>query len=312
MSFARTVKKELVSIPVNRDEMLAELSAFLDMAVDIIIRDRKRVLTFKTNNPATAQRFIKLIKTLYQADVNLITKKEVSLSQKDSIIIEVISEVDKIINEHDLLGDTIAASELITQEPSAKKAYIRSAFLVSGSINHPKTAEYHMEIYSEDADHIVFIQSLINYFGLNAKITKRRKGYIAYLKEAAAISDFIQLMGAINAVFQFEDVRIKRDFNNSINRVINCEIANQQKTIEASAEQIKDIEFILSRLSKNFIDDKMQETIDLRLKYPDASLRELTERYAEMYGKKITRSGLNHRIKKIRETVLELKEGKHD
>jgi len=310
MSFARTVKKELVSIPVNRDEMLAELSAFLDMAVDIIIRDRKRVLTFKTNNPAIAQRFIKLIKTLYQADVNLITKKEVSLSQKDSIIIEVISEVDKIINEHDLLGDTIAASELITQEPSAKKAYIRSAFLVSGSINHPKTAEYHMEIYSEDADHIVFIQSLINYFVLNAKITKRRKGYIAYLIEAAAISDFIQLMGAINAVFQFEDVRIKRDFNNSINRVINCEIANQQKTIEASEEQIKDIEFILSRLSKNFIDDKMQETIDLRLKYPDASLRELTERYEEMYGKKITRSGLNHRIKKIRETVLELKEGK--
>ncbi|MCF7931360.1 MAG: DNA-binding protein WhiA [Acholeplasmataceae bacterium] len=310
MSFARTVKEELVTVPIELEEQLAEFSAFLNLNTDFHIENKHKMLDFKTNNPTVARRFLQLVRTLYQAETSLITQKQNKLKQRQTVIIRIQSKVEDIINEHGLFDNPIENQELTTQSPEAKRAYLRAAFLSGGSVNHPKTAEYHLEIFSKDSDQIVFIQQLMNVFDLNAKITKRRQGFIVYLKDAEHISNFLQVAGAQNSLFQFEDIRIKRDFNNSINRVMNCEIANEKKIFIAANEQLKDIETIEKFIPEHHIDEKMKMVMKLRKEYPESSLLDLTNTYEELYGESISKSGLNHRFNKIKQLAEQIKEGR--
>jgi len=310
MSFARTVKEELVSIPADSHEQLAEFSAFLNLSSEFHIAEKKKMLDFKTNNPTVAKRFLQLTRSLYQAETSLITQKLNKLNQRQSIIIRILSKVEDIINEHGILDNPIENQELTTETREAKRAYLRAAFLCGGSINHPKTAEYHLEIFARDANQIVFMQSLINSFELNAKITKRRNGFIVYLKDAEGISDCLQIIGAQNSQFQFEDIRIKRDFNNSINRVMNCEIANEKKAIVAANQQLKDIELIEHYIPETQIDVKIRNIMKLRKDHPDASLKELIEHYEVLYQDIISKSGMNHRLIKIKQMAAEIREGR--
>jgi cell division protein WhiA len=307
MSFSRTVKEELVTIPATTDEQLAEFAAFLNLSVDFHIEQRMKMLDFQTTSPTVAKRFLQLTRALYGAQTELITKKEVKLRKHQTVIVRLSSKVEDIINEHSFLEDPVASQEILTASDEQKRAYLRAAFLAKGSVNHPKTSEYHLEIYATSSETIVFIQQLMNHFGLNARIISRRKGFICYLKDAEHISDFIQLTGAQNAVFKYEDLRIKRDFNNSINRVMNCEIANEKKTIVAANSQIDDIALIESyRID---LEPKTLEAIDLRKAHPEASLSELVVRYEEMFGETISKSGLNHRLVKIREIASRIRNG---
>ncbi len=310
MSFAKTVKEELVTVPVELEGQLAECSAFLNLNTELHIENKKKRLDFKTNNPTVAKRFLQLIRTLYQAEISLITQKQTKLKKRQTVIVSIESKVEDILNEHSLLESNLEAEALVTQTFDSKKAYLRAAFLSSGSINHPKTAEYHLEIFSNNPNQIVFIQGLMNSFELNAKITKRRNGYIAYLKDAEGISMFLRIVGAQNALFQYEDIRIKRDFNNSINRVINCEVANEKKTLDAAREQLSDIRLIDRYTKKDQIDPKVRRIMDLRKQYPDVSLRELSEAYVEAYHETISKSGLNHRIQKIKQLALDIKKSR--
>ncbi len=309
MSFAKTVKEELVTIPVEVEEQLAEFSAFLNLNTEFHIEERQKMLDFKINNPTVAKRFLQLVRTLYQAETSLITLKNHKLKQRNTIIIRIQSKVEDIINEHGLFENPVENEELMTETPETKKAYLRAAFLSGGSVNHPKTAEYHLEIFSQDPDQVIFIQKLMNSFDLNAKITNRRHGYIVYLKDAEGISDFLQLTGAMNSVFQFEDIRIKRDFNNSINRVMNMEIANEKKAVEAAYRQINDIEIVEKYIPKDQIDQRSRQVIELRKAHPDASLMELVDLYIETYHEPISKSGLNHRLVKIKQMASEIREG---
>ncbi|HAX01958.1 MAG: DNA-binding protein WhiA [Tenericutes bacterium GWC2_34_14] len=309
MSFAKTVKEELVTVPVELDEQLAEFSAFINLNGEFHIASRQKMLDFKTNNPTVAKRFLQLVRALYQSETSLITQKINKLNQKNAIIIRIHTRVEDIVNEHGLLENPIENQELTTSTPEAKKAFLRAAFLSGGSVNHPKTAEYHLEIYTNNPKQAVFLQSVMNTFDLNAKITKRRQGFICYLKDAEGISDFLQIVGAQNSVFQFEDIRIKRDFNNSINRVMNMEIANERKAIVAANEQLRDIELIETYIPQDHIDLKTKQVIDLRKEYPEASLKELVELFEQTYKEQISKSGLNHRLVKVKQMANELKEG---
>jgi cell division protein WhiA len=159
----------------------------------------------------------------------------------------------------------------------------------------------------ERDDIAIYIQKLMNHFELNAKMINRRNQHVIYLKDAEHISDFLMRLGAQNAVFQFEDLRIKRDFNNSINRVMNCEIANEKKVYEASLKQIEDIQVILKY--NIVVDEKIKRIMHLRLDNEEANLRELTDMYQEIYHESISKSGLNHRFEKIKQIATMLKEG---
>lgn len=308
MTFAKTVKNELITIPINKDEMMAEFSAFLNFGCEFHIENNNKMIDFITKNPTVTKRFLSLVKTLYNAETELLTKEQQKFTKKPLIILRLTNKVNDIILEHDYLNEPIENARLITQTEKAKIAFLRASFLVSGSINHPKTAEYHLEIFANKKEEIIFIQSLMNHFNFNARITKRRNGYIVYLKSAESISDFMQLLGAMNAVFEFEDFRIKRDLRNSIIRYNNVDIANEKKSVMASNSQIIDIKLIKKYFMGEEIDSKTRQAMDLRLKYPEANLRELCEHYFEEYGETISRSGFNHRLIKIKNIAEKLRE----
>jgi len=312
MSFAKTVKEELVTIPIELEEQLAEFAAFLNLSTEFHIENKQKMLDFKTNNPTVAKRFLQLVRTLYQAETSLLTQQQTKLNKRQTVIVRVLSKVEDIISEHNLLENEIEAQALLTPTDLAKRAFLRACFLASGSVNHPKTAEYHLEIFCRNSDEIILIQKMMNHFELNAKITKRRTGYIAYLKDAEAISLFLQLVGAQNALFQYEDIRIKRDFNNSINRVMNCEIANEKKAIVAANQQLKDIALITRYYPKDQLDSKLKQIMDLREEHSDMSLRELSRLYEDTYHETLSKSGLNHRLKKIKELADKIRESGYD
>lgn len=304
MSYAKEVKNELIQLNTTNEEQLAELSAMIDLGTELSISEGVPTLWFKSNNPTVARRFLKLLKQQYKIDSTLLTKQQGSFNKGHQVRLGIQESLKQIMQEHGILGDK-DASEFLTVSQEAQLSYLRGAFLVSGSVNDPKKAEYHLEIYSENSDTILKIQRLMNFIDMDAKITKRRKGYIVYLKDVNKIEDFLRYIGASNTVFEFEDIRIKRDFNNSINRILNCEIANEKKTIVAANSQLEDIELIEKYHIR--LNDKLLQVIHLRKTYPDASLMELIDEYEVLYGETITKSGLNHRFKKIKDLANELR-----
>ncbi|MDY0210398.1 MAG: DNA-binding protein WhiA [Acholeplasma sp.] len=309
MSFARTVKDEVVKIQTDKQEQLAELSALLHLNTDLHLTNEGMYLEFHTNNPSIARRFYVLVKNMYDAKLEIISKKEVKLKKKSGYLVLVKSHVTKIIDEHSMVEQNTLEYEFLTETDEAKRAYLRGAFLACGSVNDPIKPTYHLELYMHSKTDAVFTQRLMNHFELNAKITSRRQGLIVYLKEAEAISSFLNVIGAIESVFKFEDVRIKRDFNNSINRLINIEIANEKKTITAANEQLMDIEVIKLNKAYATLEDKLKETIKLREAYPDASLSELIQIYKKQTNQNLSRSGMNHRLLKIKQLADSIREG---
>lgn len=307
MSFAKTVKEELVTLPINTQAQLAELLAFLHMNGEVQLTRSGKHIQFRTNSPTVAKRFLQIVRSLYQADVHIIKKEQQALTKKPQIIMDIDSKVDQILSEMKLLESFQEAFEELIVEDDAYTAFLRAAFLSTGSVNHPKTAQYHLEMSHERDDIAIYIQKLMNHFELNAKMINRRHQHVIYLKDAEHISDFLMRLGAQNAVFQFEDLRIKRDFNNSINRVMNCEIANEKKVYEASLKQIEDIHIILKY--NIVVDEKIKRIMTLRLEHEEANLRELTDIYQERYHESISKSGLNHRFEKIKHIATMLKEG---
>ena len=307
MTFSKTVKNELVTLPAKHNEMLAEFSAFLNLACDFHIENSVKMIDYHSTNPTVVKRFLLLSKTLYQAETTLLTKEQQTFTKKNLVVLRLSTEVDRIINEHDYLGNNIEALKLITRSDKEKIAFLRGAFLVSGSVNHPKTSEYHLEYFVRNQRLAIFLQSLMNHFNFNARIAKRRDGFMIYLKSGEAISDLIQLLGAYNSLFKFEDIRIQRDINSSINRLINIELANEKKSVKASDEQLEYIDIIRSNKMILNVDPKLDEVMELRIKYPDVSLSELTSLYELEYGKEISRSGIRHRFNKIKELALKTK-----
>lgn len=308
MSFAKLVKEELVTIPVdNTQEQLAEFAAFLQLNGDLHLQNNRQYLSFKTNNPTVAKRFLMLSRTLYQAETTLIKKEQQKLTKKPQIIIEVHSKIQDILSEIKLLEPLFESSDMILSTEASRLAFLRATFLSVGSVNHPKTAQYHLEMSHERDDLAALIQSLMNRFELNAKLIRRRHQHVVYLKDAEHISEFMMRIGAQNSVFKYEDIRIKRDFNNSINRVMNCEIANEKKVYEASKAQIEDIETL--HLYHVEVNDKIKRIMNLRLQYEDANLRELTEIYEQTFHEPISKSGLNHRFQKIKQMAQAIREG---
>ena len=163
-----------------------------------------------------------------------------------------------------------------------------------------------MELSVVNPEEAIFIQKLLNIFDLNAKILNRDKGYMIYLKEADKISDYLKILGASQAVLYFENIRIYRDQKNKTNRLNNCEQANIDKVIQTATNQLDQIKIIEENAAINLLDDKTKEALEYRKKYPEASLKELAEIITIETGKKITKSGLNHRFRKLSDLALKI------
>lgn len=191
--------------------------------------------------------------------------------------------------------------EQLLARTCCKRAFLRGAFLASGSISDPKKS-YHFEIVCQKEPHAQLLQELYRTFELDAKIVQRKKYYIVYLKEGAQIVDALNVMGAYVALMNLENVRIFKEMRGSVNRIVNCETANINKVVGAACRQVEDIRYIQSRVGLDELPPALREMALIRLEYPDSSLKELGELCDPPVGK----SGVNHRLRKLGEIARKL------
>lgn len=308
-SYASEVKKELTSIEVHPEHAKAELAAFLRMNAVLNRHDGQMSLDIVTENPAIARRIFSLIKTAYGFDPQLIVTRKMKLKKNHQYLVRVAQMVSEIMADLEIYspkkGFITGVPDKIKYSEQRSMSYLRGAFLASGSVNNPETSRYHLEIYCTYANHSQDLQEIMNkYFDLNAKVTARRSGSIVYLKEAEKIGDFLHVVGAVNAMLAFEDLRIMRDMRNSVNRLVNCDTANLRKTAGAAAKQVEDIELIDQKQGLESLPEKLASLARFRLQHPELSLKELAEQVPDG---PISKSGVNHRLKKLHEIAENLR-----
>lgn len=307
LSFALNTKSELLNVTADNHCLLAELSALLRIHGTVNISSEGVSVEFHSTNLGVARKVIKSIKELYKIDVEIRSKKQMKLNKNDIYIIIIKHHTSQIINELSLMNqpESILDDPLLVKE-CCKRSFLRGAFLASGSINSPKSSSYHLEIHSSREQDATNITELLNFFHLKAKTLKRKRGYISYIKNSEKISDFLRVVGAMTSLFEFEDERIKRDFVNSITRVMNMDIANQNKTLNAANNQLRSISVLENMTDITKLSKSMKEAITLRKKYPESSLNELSDFSVELFNKPISKSALNHRYRNINELAEQI------
>ncbi len=299
MSYTIKIKEEISEIEKTKSETIAELSGY--------IRNNGTTnhdkATLNTENKFIVDKIKNSIKNLYDYDVKIETIENLNFSKNE--LFQITIENKKILLDLGIIDDKCnyidTVPNYIVGANEEIRGYLRGVFLACGSINDPKKSRYHMELLIQKAEEAVFVQRLLNIFELNAKILNRDKGYMIYIKEAEKISDYIKILGANKAVLYFEDVRIYRDQKNKTNRLNNCEQANMDKVIQTATIQLEQIKIIEENDGIMLLDDRTKEALEYRKKYPEASIKELAEIISIETNKSITKSGLNHRLRKIKD-----------
>lgn len=306
MSFTSTIKEEVTRLENNKLEYISELSAILRNNATI---EEDILITIENN--AVARRIFKLIKTIYDVTPNITVRKRYNFNNNYSYILKIKNKKDIILEDLSIVIDNVYQNipkNYIINDEECLRAYLRGLFIGAGSINDPKTSRYHLEFIVNNNEYATFISNLLNKFHLNSKVIKREKNYMVYIKEAEKISDFLRIINSYNGVMYFEDIRIYRDHKNMSNRLNNCEQANMDKIFQTAAKQLKDIEILKENDMLDVLDEKILEVIKYRELYPESSLQELSEIMSHELGYEITKSGLNHRFRKIKEIVNRLTE----
>ena len=306
MSFTTRVKIEISNIYDNLNANRVELAAILRNSYNV----KENKLEIITENSTICKHIYNLFKEMY--NINIKTDYKITKFSKNHIyIINQIDKLDFILKDLEVIDDNnkykVIPNNYFHEVDDEKRAYLKGAFLMCGSINDPKTSMYHLEFFIDNLEEASFISNILNEFYLNSKIISRDKGFMVYLKEAEKIGDFLRIINASQAVMYYEDIRIYRDHKNMTNRLNNCEQANFEKSLQSATKQVEDINLIIDKLGIDILDEKLQEVAIYRLKYPEVSLQELSEIMTIETQKKITKSGLNHRFRKIKEIANKLK-----
>ena len=301
MSFSTEIKNEVCSLKLSRVENISFLSGF--------VRNNKledvNKISLVTENPKIIRYLYNLFKEIYGVSpliekgksnnfnkntyYNLIIDNNANFILKD---IMVIDENNKILDK---------PKSYITDTEDLKRAYLRGVFLACGSINDPKKLGYHMEFFIDNKSEASFVSNILNDFYINNKMLARDNNYMVYVKESEKIGDFLRIISANVALLYFEDIRIYRDHKNMTNRLNNCEQANVDKMIESAQKDIKIIEKLKEKDMFDLLDEKDRLIADYRLKYPESSLQELSEIISLETPAKLTKSGIYHRLRKIKE-----------
>ncbi len=219
--------------------------------------------------------------------------------------------VKSLLKEVGIIKETINVFSLdynipknIIECDECRRAYIRGAFLGGGSISNPEKT-YHLEFVTHNEDYAKDLSNLINSYNLNSKVIKRKNSYIIYLKEGEQIVDLLNIIGAHASLLELENVRIMKEMRNNVNRLVNCETANLSKTVNAAVRQVESIKFIEREIGLGRLPKNLRDVAELRIKYPDESLREL----GKMLNPPVGKSGVNHRLRRIEKIADELKQG---
>lgn len=310
MSFTANIKEEVTRLEGNVLEYLAELSCIIRNNATI-----KEEIIITVENNAVARRIFKLIKSIYDVTPVITVRKRYNFNTNLSYILKIKQKKELILKDLSIVIDgiyqNIPKSYLINDE-ECLRAYLRGLFISTGSINDPKTSRYHLEFIVDNKEYALFLVELLNKFRLNSKMISREKNYMVYIKEAEKISDFLRIINAYQAVMYFEDIRIYRDHKNMTNRLNNCEQANIDKIFLTAAKQLKDIEKLKEYDLLDVLDEKLKEVVEYRQKYPESSLQELSEIMSNELGYSISKSGLNHRFRKIKEMIKRIEDNQEE
>lgn len=309
MSFSSDLKEELCRV-INHDEccMMAELTGFLITNCNIVKENNEFTLRMSTENSTAIRRVYTYFKKIY--NVTPISNIEKEKTFKDSLFQlrivdkEALEEIFKnsYINIDVRLQIVIDKKDEIKAKECCIRSFLRGVFVGAGSITNPNN-RYHLEIVANSVENANFINELITEAGLSSKVIKRKKDYVIYLKGAEDISEFLTIIGSNKSKLTFEETRVIKDMRNRVNRINNFENANFDKTIDAGLEQIADIEIIKSNRKFSKLPEGLKQLAKLRLSYKEATLEEL----GNMLEPKLSRAGVSHRFKKIKEIANELR-----
>ncbi len=295
MTFSTKIKDEVTKIDLNRIEMYNELAALI--RYDGIIKKDNILITVE--NASVARRIYKSLKELFMIDVKIIIRIQKRFRVK-TIYMLLITEKLELIKKSLYLNEDFL-KYLETDEE--KSSFLRGAFLACGSINNPSTSGYHFELVFKKSKEATSMLKLLKYYLLSPKKLVRGNSYMVYLKQAEEISDILKIIRATNSLFEFEDIRIYRDHKNMVNRLNNCEIANQEKSYSAAVKQLEEIKYLKENDLLDLLDEKTKKIIKYREKYPDVSFSELADIITMETDYKIGKSGINHHFIKIKNLI---------
>jgi DNA-binding protein WhiA len=307
VSFAAQTKKELTMMENAPCCALAELSALIRMNGTVQLSNQHVIMDISTENAAIARRIYSYIKQLFKMNAELVVRKKMRLKKNNVYIVRLPSQVEQVLRKLSIINEgfqfTNHIDPALIKKKCCRKAYLRGAFLAGGSVNNPVGASYHLEISSMYEEHSQSLCTLMNKYDLNARVIERKKGFVIYIKEGEKIIDFLNLIGAHHALFRFEDVLIMKDMRNSVNRIVNCETANLNKTIGAALRQVENIRLLDEQVGIDNLPIKLREVARLRLLHPDMNLKEI----GDMLNDGTSRSGVNHRLRKLDEMAEHLR-----
>ena len=306
MSFSTDVKKELCEETVHASHCrMAELAAILSVAGEVRYQEKSRILIIKTENISCCRKFIRLFRQVFQVTL---PEPSDSLSKETGVYRMEIRD-DELIHRIFLTlkleesGGRLFVDNILVERACCKRGFLRGIFLAAGSVNNPEKA-YHMEIVLDNEEKAKQLQSLYESFEIDAKYMVRKKYHVVYIKEGDAIVDVLNIMGAHVSLMKLENIRIVKDIRNSINRQVNCDTANMNKTANAAVRQMEDIAFIERTKGLDYLPEHLRQIALLRKEEPELNLKDLGMLLEPPLGK----SGVNHRLRKISEIAENLRQ----
>ena len=317
MSFSGNVKEELShQIAQARHCQIAELAALISMCGAVVITPGEKYrIKIHTEKIAVARKCFTLVKKTFNIRTDISVRRNLEKgSETYMLVIREHEDALRILQATKLIGEREDAysalhivDPILVQQPCCKRAFLRGAFLAAGSMSDPNKA-YHFEIVCTTVNMAEQLRRMMCSFSMDAKIVARKKMYVVYLKEGAQLVDMLNIMEAHVSLMELENVRILKEMRNAVNRKVNCETANINKTVSAAVKQVEDIRYIQQTIGLDKLSDGLKEMAILRLEHPDATLKELGEISDPPVGK----SGVNHRLRKIGEIAEGVRKNKED
>ena len=312
ITFTQQVKEEIASnVYETKDRLRALLAAFIKINANLTFKNKESVLLMRTENAKIAKFVYSSLKEIYDADCSFEYLQKKSFKKKRVYKITVNTMSDEIIDDLEISFLEGKISKNIVRNDDTISGYLAGAFLASGSINSPKSSNYHLEISLNSENFAKWMIHLFKRYkniNLIPKIAPRRNKYILYFKKSDRIAEFLALIGAVHSCMDFENIRVDRDFMNSANRLTNFDTANMKKSYETSLRQIEEIKLIQKEIGfETLSNKKMALLCKLRLQNEQASLKELAELMGEELGHPVSKSNINHLFRAIHEVYERLK-----
>ena len=305
MSFSSNVKEELSRNETSaRHCKIAELAAFVRFCGEVTEKEGNYHIQIHTETVSVAKRFYTLLKDVFDIHAKIHVSRNDFLKRSRNYTVSVDNHPDSVLILKAVKLMEAGESGMVLQNTCCKRAYIRGAFQAAGSMSDPEK-NYHFEVVSTDEEIAERLRDVLNFFELDAKIVLRKKYYVVYIKEGAKIVDVLNIMEAHIALMELENVRILKEMRNTVNRRVNCETANINKTVSAAVKQVEDIEYIMQHKGLHHLNQGLQDIAYLRLENPEATLKEL----GDMLNPPVGKSGVNHRLKKISKMAEEMRLG---